>query len=206
MPRIRAESIAAHKQASRIAILDAAQKVFLANGYSNGSLTAIADVAGIPRTTIYEYFPSKGHILLAVLQDRIPSRLAAMLDQIDAESPLERINYIFAEGLALVLEEPEIAELMFRVGRELPKDLRDEMWDLLLPVTKELFRQCRAGAESGLFPTKHPERCGRVLADMLVSAIDELTQDNDAKEAAPLILASRLAFIRGGLLGDKAVD
>lgn len=201
MPRIRAESIAAHKEASRAAILDAAQKVFLANGFAGGSLTAIADVAGIPRTTIYEYFPSKGHILLAVLEDRIPPLLDQLLDPGDAETPLDRINHLFTAGMAMVIESPELAELMFRVGRELPKDLRDDMWDLLIPISKEIFRQCRAGAESGEFATKQPDRCGRVVADMLVSAVDELTQEENAREAAPLILQSRLAFIRGGLLG-----
>ena len=201
MPRIRAESIAAHKEASRTAILDAAQKVFLANGFAGGSLSAVADVAGIPRTTIYEYFPSKGHILLAVLQERIPPLLAELLADGDAEGPLERINYIFAAGIDLVLAAPELAELMFRVGRELPKDLRDQMWELLTPVTKEIFIQCRAGADSGVFATQQPDRCGRVVADMLVSAIDELTQESDAKAAAPSVLASRIAFIRGGLIG-----
>jgi len=201
MPRIRAESIAAHKEASRRAILDAAQKVFLANGFAGGSLSAIADVAGIPRTTIYEYFPSKGHILLAVLQDRIPPLLDELLTVNEQGDPLERINYIFSAGIELVTAAPELAELMFRVGRELPKDLRDEMWELLSPVTREIFRQCRAGSEAGDFATQQPDRCGRVIADMLVSAIDELTQERDVKTAAPFVLQSRLAFIRGGLLG-----
>ncbi|MDH3462766.1 MAG: TetR/AcrR family transcriptional regulator, partial [Acidimicrobiia bacterium] len=186
---------------SRAAILDAAQKVFLANGYSGGSLTAIADVAGIPRTTIYEYFPSKGHILLAVIEDRLPPLLAAMLERIDGAGPLDTINRIFAESIDMVLAAPELAELMFRVARELPKDLRDQMWDVLAPVTREIFRQCRAGAETGEFVTKHPERCGRVIADMLVSAIDELTQESAPKQAASSVLASRISFIRGGLLG-----
>ena len=40
MPRIRAESVAAHKEASRAANPDVAQNIFLANGYSE---LAIAD-------------------------------------------------------------------------------------------------------------------------------------------------------------------
>ncbi|MFC2177386.1 TetR/AcrR family transcriptional regulator [Actinomycetota bacterium] len=201
MPRIRAESIAAHKEVSRTAILDAAQMVFLASGYSGGSLTAIADVSGLPRTTIYEYFPSKGHILMAVLSDRIPPLIDGMLDRIEEASPLETINQLFAGAVDLVVQAPELAVLMFRVGRELPKGVRDQMWQLLNPVTDELFRQCRLGAEAGTFVTAHPHRYGMVLADMLVSAIDELTHENDARKAAPAVLASRIAFIRGGLLG-----
>jgi AcrR family transcriptional regulator len=202
MPRIRAESIAAHKEASRAAILDAAQKVFLANGYSGGSLTAIADVSGIPRTTIYEYFHSKGDILLAVVEDRVPPLLNGILEAVDDDPPLEAINHIFVRAIDLVTKSPELAELMFRVGRELPKTLRDRMWELFSPITSRLYLECRAGSNAGIFPSKHPDRCGRVLADMLVSAIDELTQEDDPKKVAPIIVASRLAFIRGGLLGS----
>ena len=121
-----------------------------------------------------------------------------------ADTPLARINQIFTRSIELVVKAPELAELMFRVGRELPKELRDQMWELLAPVTKELFRQCRVGAESGDFATEHPDRCGRVLADMLVGAIDELTREADVAKAAPVIAASWLAVIRGGLLGLDA--
>jgi len=201
MPRIRAESIAAHKEASRAAILDAAQKVFLANGYDGVSLSAIADVAGLPRTTIYEYFPSKGRILMAVLADRVPPLVEGMLGRLGEAEPLDTINQIFAEAMDLVIEAPELAALMFRVGRELPKSLRDEMWELLNPVTDELLRQCRLGAQAGTFATEYHHRYAMVLADMLVSAIDELTHESDPRRAAPEVLAARTAFIRGGLLG-----
>ena len=200
MPRIRAESIVAHKEASRAAILDAAQKVFLANGYSGGSLTAIADVSGIARTTIYEYFHSKGHILLAVLEDRVPPLLEEVLMGVEDLPPLEAINQIFTESMALVVKVPELAELMFRVGRALPEELRNQMWTLFSPITTELYRQCRAGIGAGDFAANQPDRLGRILADMLVSAIDELTQEADPKTAAPVVTASRLSFLRGGLL------
>lgn len=202
MPRIRADSIEAHKEASRAAILDAAQKVFLANGYAAGSLTGVADVAGIPRTTLYEYYPSKGHILLAVLEDRIPPLLEDLLADLERTSPLEIINQIFTRGFELVVRAPELAELMFRVGRELPKDLRDEMWALLDPITNELFRQARAGAASGEFPSSHPDRFGRILADMLASAIDELTLSGDFQAEMDEVLEARLTFISRGLIGE----
>lgn len=201
MPRIRAESVAAHKAASRAAILDAAQKVFLANGYSGGSLSAIADVSGIARTTIYEYFHSKGDILLAVIEDRVPPLLEEVLAGVEDQSPLEAIDQIFTESMALVVKVPELAELMFRVGRALPEPLRNQMWTLFSPITKELYRQSRAGVAAGDFATRCPDRLGRILADMLVSAIDELTQEADPKASAPDVTAARIAFLRGGLLG-----
>ena len=165
-------------------------------------MTAVADVAGIPRTTLYEYYPSKGHILLAVLEDRIPPLLEELLADLERTTPLKIINQIFTRGFELVVRAPELAELMFRVGRELPKDLRDAMWALLDPITNELFRQARAGAAAGEFPSSHPGRFGRILADMLASAIDELTLSGDVRAEMDDVLEARLSFITRGLAGE----
>ena len=134
--------------------------------------------------------------------DRLQVQAARLLEGIDRTSPLETINQIYSSGIELVLEAPELAELMFRVGRELPKGLRDDMWSLLDPITNELFRQARAGASAGVFPTAHPDRFGRILADMLASAIDELTQGGNPRREFAEVLEARLAFIRAGLAGE----
>jgi hypothetical protein len=47
MPRIRAESIVAHKEQTRAEILDAAESLFVAQGYGSTSLGEIADVVGV---------------------------------------------------------------------------------------------------------------------------------------------------------------
>ena len=202
MPRIRAESIEAHKAASRQAILAAATKVFLSTSFAAASVSSIADVAGLPRTTLYEYFPSKGHILIAALEQGISPLVSDLLTRTPQSDPLEAIDFLFAESVAIAKREPDLAVLMFRVGRELPKPLRDLMWRILDPIGDELTRHCDAGYAQGQFGGVSPARSGKVLADLLISAMDEITLAKHPAAEAGEILESRRRFVRRGLVAD----
>ncbi|MBD8727778.1 TetR/AcrR family transcriptional regulator [Frigoribacterium sp. CFBP 13707] len=54
----------------RAAIVAAAFEVFAAHGYAGGSLQKVADVVGMSQTSLLHYFPTKSHLLLAVLARR----------------------------------------------------------------------------------------------------------------------------------------
>ncbi len=203
MPRIRAHSIEAHKEITRSAILDAAAKAFLTFGYSGTSIGTIADLAGIARTTIYEYYPNKETVLLAVLEDRVPPLMEALVDALPDVAIHQRTELLFQGAFQLALEQSDLAALLFRVGRELPKPERDEMWRTLDRVTQELYRLCAVGTASGVYSASSVTTCGRAVADLLVGGIDELTQHEEVIQAAPMILAERLVFLRQGLGVDR---
>ena len=200
MPKIRAESIEAHKKLTRDALLDSATKSFVANGFAGTSLSAIADLAGIARTTLYEYFDSKDELLVAIVEERVPRRLQALVDEIPTTDPMERLEEIFRRSFRLAADYLEITLVFFRVGRELPRQLRDRLWAALDPVTKELFRICREGVESGRFSAGKPYHKGRIVADLLVGGIDELTHAEDPVAVFDRVLDARVRFLRGGLL------
>jgi AcrR family transcriptional regulator len=67
-------------------VLAAARRVFLARGYANASLDAIAEEAGFSKGVVYSQFDSKADMFLALLDARIAERaeqnelLAAQLD------------------------------------------------------------------------------------------------------------------------------
>ena len=53
----------ARKQATRTAVLQAAQRLFALHGYENTTVRAIADSAGITERTLYRYFDGKEGLL-----------------------------------------------------------------------------------------------------------------------------------------------
>jgi AcrR family transcriptional regulator len=53
MPRIRAATIDEHKELTRTEILEAAGRLFRAEGYGETTLRDIASYVGIGRTTLY---------------------------------------------------------------------------------------------------------------------------------------------------------
>ncbi len=203
MPRIRGESIEAHKEITRCAIMDAAAEAFLTFGLAGASIGAIADLAGIARTTIYEYYPNKETLLLAVLEDRVPPLVDDLVDSLPDVSLFERMEKLVEGTFRLAVEHPDLVALLFRVGRELPKPERDEMWYTLDRLTDELYRLCSMGIATGEFAAGPAGSCGRMVADLLVGGVDELTHHEDLAHAEPSIRAARLAFLRHGLGVDR---
>jgi AcrR family transcriptional regulator len=61
----------AQAQATRQAILDAAQRLFEAHSYSGTSMPAIAEEAGVALKTIYVYFPTKAAVVHALWDARL---------------------------------------------------------------------------------------------------------------------------------------
>lgn len=61
------QQLTEHAQARRLAILDAAARVFTAEGYHGATMRAIAREAGLGTGTLYLYFSSKEAVFLALV-------------------------------------------------------------------------------------------------------------------------------------------
>lgn len=81
MVQIKRESV-------RHAILDSARDLFSERGYHGTTLLDIADIAGVGVSSLYSYFPSKIHLLYAVVEPwqkdafaRLETRVGALSDR-----------------------------------------------------------------------------------------------------------------------------
>src|SRR5690606_10118161 len=75
VPRISAESVAAHVARQEAAVLDAAVRLFSERGYSEVTIGDIAAEVGLARNSLYRYFPDKDHILLAWFRRELPGQV-----------------------------------------------------------------------------------------------------------------------------------
>ena len=66
------------------AILEAAARLFVRDGYPNTTTNRIAELAGVSVGSLYEYFPNKGSILLALLQRQFNGTLDLMRERLGA--------------------------------------------------------------------------------------------------------------------------
>ncbi|MEU1428779.1 TetR/AcrR family transcriptional regulator [Nocardia sp. NPDC056611] len=57
---------------ARQLILDAAEKLFAANGFDATATAAIAEAAAVPKGLVFYYFPTKDAILSALMAERVP--------------------------------------------------------------------------------------------------------------------------------------
>jgi AcrR family transcriptional regulator len=199
VPRIRAGSIAEHKMQMRTALLNAAFCSFVANGFARTSLTDVASLAGVGRTTLYEYFPNKEELFLALVEERVPPLLSAAIAELPDGDPLERIEGAYRAAFEVLGTHVDLAMVLFHVGRELPSEVRDRMWRALDPVNLELREQCERGVAAGLLPDEDPGLLHRIVADLLVGAIDQVLALGYTEDAAESVLHARLRFLRSGV-------
>lgn len=91
------------------AILDAALKVFAAQGYSGASMEAVAAEAGVTKPTLYSYFPSKESLFQAMML----GKRDVMLDVFEHPSDQGMVAdlLIFAWAYADTVMRPEMLSL-----------------------------------------------------------------------------------------------
>ena len=91
------------------AILDAALKVFAAQGYSGASMDAVAAEAGVTKPTLYSYFPSKESLFQAMML----GKRDAMLDVFEhpSEQGMVADLLVFAWAYADTVMRPELLSL-----------------------------------------------------------------------------------------------
>ena len=122
----------------RAQLLAAAQEVFVANGYHSAGMDDIADRAGVSKPVLYQHFPSKLDLYLAILdvhaaalidairggiaatddnKVRVSNVLSAYFDFVDGEARGDggAFRLLFESDLA---NEPAVRERMERIGRE----------------------------------------------------------------------------------------
>jgi AcrR family transcriptional regulator len=139
VPRIAAANIEAHIRNQEKRILNAARDLFTSSGYRATDIADIARSMGLARNSLYRYYSSKDHILVAVVQ-REMAPFFEQLDEIEKEitDPIKRIN-------AWIELQVEIAagpcDAMMGMLGEIPPDayeLRKEISALHEPPTRVL--------------------------------------------------------------------
>lgn len=72
------------KPARRRQLLSAAQEVFVANGYHAAAMDDIAERAGVSKPVLYQHFPSKLELYLAILDTHADALIDAIHDALGA--------------------------------------------------------------------------------------------------------------------------
>src|SRR3954463_15716698 len=72
------------RSARRKQLLAAAQQVFVAQGYHAAAMDDIADAAGVSKPVLYQHFPGKLDLYLALLDQHTETVVAAVREALDA--------------------------------------------------------------------------------------------------------------------------
>ncbi len=101
-------------EARRALLFDAALREFSAHGYEGASLGRIAADAGVTRTVLYDHFPSKRALFVALLEAKRRELLSHLREALSTDSSgEERICAVFDAFLAFAEREPQTWRLLY---------------------------------------------------------------------------------------------
>jgi AcrR family transcriptional regulator len=148
-------------------ILAVAATVFSQHGYGGTNLQRVASAAGMGKSSLYHYFPTRDALFEALLQDLL-GREAAMFDEVLAAegTPSQRFDALI-DGITDLIDE------WVKAGPLLLDCLRDErgrraLRDTLRRVRKALAQLIADGQASGDFRRGDPV----ALATVVIGCLD----------------------------------
>ncbi|NRB55910.1 MAG: TetR family transcriptional regulator [Salinicola sp.] len=174
----------AEAEATREALLDAAEVIFLERGVSRTSLEQIARQAGMTRGAVYWHFKNKSDLFHAML-DRVKMPLRQLLDDVeDAErprAPLESLQLAAMHALER-LQSPRsrrVHTILFHCCEassdvnilELHQRLADDCYDTML----ERFEE--ANRTGTMIASIEPEIACRMLMSMFGGLMHDWLRD-----------------------------
>jgi len=129
-------------------ILDAALEVYVERGYRGTSMQAVADAAGVTKPVVYECYPNKDELLLALL-DREERRLVnAISESLPSNLISDNVEAVLAAGLTAFLtgvgQAPNSWWVVFHSGWNSGSVVAERVRrvrDLVVGQLRELVRQ-----------------------------------------------------------------
>ncbi|GAB3966087.1 TetR/AcrR family transcriptional regulator [Spirosoma terrae] len=138
------------REEMRKLILDAAQTLFLANGYEKVSIRNIADTIEYSPATIYLYYKDKNELLYALHQRGFVKMVSEFQSLRSLSDPFERLVEMGRAYIRFAVENPELFDLMFIMTAPMDK-LDKEDWvegDQAFGLLMTIVQECM---DAGIF-------------------------------------------------------
>ena len=145
-PRRSARKAKGDGHLRRAEILEAAERIFVAEGYEGATIRKIADEVGVSSTALYMHFQDKGCILFEICE-RTLTLLLERNGEIAAKplDPVVRVKMMLDAYMRWGLEHPNAYQLVY-CGRPMsasfwPEDTRDlpsQCYDIFSGVVREI--------------------------------------------------------------------
>ena len=109
-------------------LLTRAKKLFSKRGYYQTQISDIVKNAKIARGTVYQYFKNKDDIFVTLLKtayEEWQETIAKEMEGVDVASlpPREYVKFRIRNSLSYFAKDPELSNLILRMGQGLPANL-----------------------------------------------------------------------------------
>jgi len=149
------------KQATRLAIRDAAMTLFEQQGFAHTTFDRIAEAANVSRATVFSYFPTKEEIVFGDAAAAVEALAATLAARPAGQSTIATVRAWLGELTGWI--EPELV-LQLRLAREVPS-----IGARRLSLHGEIQSAIADGFEAELGPDAH--LASRLAAASLIAAL-----------------------------------
>ena len=130
MPRIDAPTVIEHHSNRRAALLVAAESVLAEHGAEALTLAAVGAVAGLARSSVYQYFGSTPALMAAVGEDAFPKGTERLRSAVArADTPQDKVDAFVRTSIQLATDRTH-RSLSALAGADLPIECRARMAEL----------------------------------------------------------------------------
>ncbi len=181
------------------ALIAAATRVFLRDGYDGASIDKVAGEAGVSTRTIYERFKNKADLLGAVIERLVERDMREVmtgeeLDRLEPRLALVRIGE-FITGRACQAEAAALFRILAAEAHRFPELATKMRQGAKAKIDQVVIRYFRAQAQRGTLQIADPERAGVLFMQMVCAELHECLLFGSAGEIARLDFSAHLALV-----------
>jgi AcrR family transcriptional regulator len=152
-------------------MLDSAIKLAADGGYDAVQMRDVADGAGVALGTLYRYFPSKVHLLVAALANQFEAAEAITASRaITGDTAHERVMKILGRTTVSLQKQPQLTEALVRSFMFADASVLEEIERVGNSLTRMIARAL-AGSPDHNQATDEEAAITRVIADVWLSTL-----------------------------------
>lgn len=183
------------------AILDAAAHVFEQQGYAAGTTNRIAERAGVSIGSLYQYYPNKDAVLVALTERHIEEGIAVvapLLARLEVTTPLdEALRDLTAAMVTLHRRRPALHRVLVEEAPR-PAQLRarfDALFEAASRAVAEYLRSCPD------VRVRDPDLAARMVVQIVESITHSLVIHPAAGAGIDSLVAETVLLLRRYLSG-----
>ena len=203
-PRYKNENRKQMMGETRERLVKAAVEEFAREGYEGANISRITQAAGVATGTIYNYFPSKNEMMLAVLSEIGTAHCAFIAEQIRQEDDfILRVERLLEAVFDFVRENPHQARVLFAMLQGANVTFKEHLSQIYQPMFQLISGEILIpGMEQGIFQSLDPVSTTVMIMTFYLgvgSTVDENGETPlDLKEVAAFVLRALGAKLATG--------
>ncbi len=179
MPRYRKTDRQEIMGRTRQLLLQAATTEFAREGYARANINRISRAAGFAKGTIYNYFPSKRALMLALIDEIARAHFDSVSQHVVQENdPTRRLERFFEAGFAWVTGSLDRARVMITTLNGPDLEFKLHMYEAYQPMFQLVGSDIiAAGMERGTFRQVDPVAAARLLMTIYLGVCSQLNEE-----------------------------